>query len=206
MAGRSCRRALDLGCATGRAAFELARGFEAVDGIDYTARFIRIALALKEGQRVSYAIPSEGDLTEVREIDPVALGLAEVAARVAFWQGDAANLKPQFTGYDLIFAGNLIDRMQRPRAFLASVHERLNPGGLLILTSPYTWLTEFTPKEEWLGGYTRDGRPVTTLEGLHEQLDGHFRLIDRRDVPFVLRETARKFQHTLAEMTVWERR
>ncbi|MCU0841030.1 MAG: nucleotidyltransferase family protein, partial [Thiobacillaceae bacterium] len=30
------------------------------------------------------------------------------------------------------------------------------------------------------------------------------RLVDRRDVPFVIRETARKFQHTLAEMTVWE--
>lgn len=206
MAERPRRRALDLGCATGRAAFELARGFEAVEGIDYTARFIRIALALKEGQRVQYAIPTEGELTESREIDPVALGLAEVAGRVAFWQGDAANLKPQFTGYDLIFAGNLIDRLSRPRAFLDSVHERLNPGGLLILTSPYTWLTEFTPKEEWLGGFTRDGRPVTTLEGLHEHLDAHFRLIDRRDVPFVLRETARKFQHTLAEMTVWERR
>jgi hypothetical protein len=25
-----------------------------------------------------------------------------------------------------------------------------------------------------------------------------------RDVPFVIRETRRKFQHTVAELTVWE--
>jgi 5-histidylcysteine sulfoxide synthase/putative 4-mercaptohistidine N1-methyltranferase len=206
MADRPRRRAMDIGCATGRASFELARGFEQVEGIDYTARFIRLALALKEQGEFAYAIPTEGELSEMRMIRLADLGLTEAATRVAFWQGDAANLKPQFTGYDLVFAGNLIDRMARPRAFLSTVHERLNPGGLLILTSPYTWLTEYTAKSEWLGGFERDGRPVTTLEGLHANLDLHFRLLDRRDVPFVIRETARKFQHTLAEMIVWERR
>ena len=206
MAERPRHRALDIGCATGRSAFELARGFEAVEGIDFTARFIRLALQLKERGEIAYAIATEGDLTESRLIRLADLGLADAADRVAFWQGDAANLKPQFTGYDLIFAGNLIDRMLRPRAFLETVHERLNPGGLLILTSPYTWLEEFTPKSEWLGGFTREGRPMTTLDGLHAILDARFHLIDRRDVPFVIRETARKFQHTLAEMTVWERR
>jgi hypothetical protein len=28
---------------------------------------------------------------------------------------------------------------------------------------------------------------------------------DPRDVEFVIRETARKFQHTLSQLTVWER-
>jgi 5-histidylcysteine sulfoxide synthase/putative 4-mercaptohistidine N1-methyltranferase len=205
MAGRPMRRALDIGCGPGRSSFELARGFQAVEGIDFTARFIRLALALKEQGEFAYAIPTEGELTERRLIRLAELGLADVAGRLAFWQGDAANLKPQFTGYDLVFAGNLIDRMVCPRAFLATVHERIEPGGLLILTSPYTWLEEYTVKTEWLGGYERDGRPVTTLDGLHAILDAHFRLIDRRDLPFVIRETARKFQHSLAEMTVWER-
>ncbi|MGQ9862382.1 MAG: 5-histidylcysteine sulfoxide synthase [Thiobacillaceae bacterium] len=206
MAGRPRRRALDLGCATGRSAFELARGFEIVEGVDYTARFIRLALALKEVGEFAYAIPMEGDLSETRVIRLADLGLMQAADRVAFWQGDAANLKPQFKGYDLIFAGNLIDRMARPRAFLSTIHERLQSGGLLILTSPYTWLEEYTAKSEWIGGFERDGRAVTTLDGLHAILNTHFHLVDRRDVPFVLRETARKFQHSLAEMTVWERR
>ncbi|HIG79018.1 MAG TPA: 5-histidylcysteine sulfoxide synthase, partial [Cycloclasticus sp.] len=36
-------RALDLGCAVGRASFELAQHFDTVTGIDFSARFIRIA-------------------------------------------------------------------------------------------------------------------------------------------------------------------
>lgn len=43
-------RALDIGCATGRASFELARHFAHVDGVDYSARFIDVALALASGQ------------------------------------------------------------------------------------------------------------------------------------------------------------
>ncbi|MBL3278667.1 methyltransferase domain-containing protein, partial [Klebsiella pneumoniae] len=40
MGGRPARRALDLGCATGRASFELARHFDHVTGVDFSARFI----------------------------------------------------------------------------------------------------------------------------------------------------------------------
>jgi len=200
-------RALDIGCATGRSSFELARHFEHVDGVDFTARFIRLALALKEVGQVSYELPVEGELTEHRTVRLGDLDLADIAARVDFAQGDACNLKPLFTGYDLIFAGNLIDRLYSPRRFLEQVHDRLNPGGLLVLTSPYTWLEEFTAKEEWLGGYLRHGQPVTTLQGLHEVLDLHFQALGEPcQVPFVIRETARKFQHTRAEMTVWKKK
>lgn len=207
MAGRPTGRALDIGCATGRTSYELARVFGQVHGVDFTARFIRLAIALQEKGEISYELPTEGELSEPRSIRLADLGLAGSAGKVEFWQGDAGNLKPQFTGYDLVFAGNLIDRMVRPRSFLEGVHERLNPGGLLVLTSPYTWLEDFTAKEEWLGGFTRHGQPVTTLDGLHAVLDAHFRLIaGPQAVPFVIRETQRKYQHTLAEMTVWERR
>ena len=206
MADKPKRRALDLGCATGRSTFELARSFEEVHGIDFSARFIRIGLALKEQGAIRYDIPTEGELKTPRSVRLADLGLADSSPRVQFWQGDACNLKEQFSGYDLIFAGNLIDRLYSPRRFLEQVHERLNPGGLLVLTSPYTWLADFTAKAEWLGGFLRDGQPVTTLDGLHAVLDAHFhRIGEPRAVPFVIRETARKHQHTLAEMTVWER-
>ena len=87
------------------------------------------------------------------------------------------------------------------------MHERLNPGGLLLLTSPYTWLEEHTRREEWIGGFKKDGENVTTLDGLKAMLGEHFRLVNGPlEVPFVIRETKRKFQHTLAEVTIWERR
>jgi hypothetical protein len=75
----------------------------------------------------------------------------------------------------------------------------------LVLTSPYSWSEEFTKKEEWLGGYRKAGEPVWTLDGLKGILDSSFRLLgEPRDVPFVIRETRRRFQHTLAEVTAWE--
>jgi len=207
MAGRPMRRALDLGCSVGRATFELARGFEQVTGLDFSANFIRMAIAMQEQGAIRYTCREEGDLVTYREQTRTALGLDAVADKVAFFQADACNLKALYTDYDLIFAGNLIDRLYSPRRFLRMIHERIVPGGLLVLTSPYTWLEEFTARDEWLGGWRRDGEPFATREALHELLAPHFRPMgEPEDIPFVIRETARKFQHTIAELTAWERR
>ncbi|GAA3527192.1 5-histidylcysteine sulfoxide synthase [Zobellella aerophila] len=197
-------RALDLGCSVGRASLELARTFAQVDGIDFSARFIQHGFQLKETGQTRYAIPAEGELVEFREASLVDLGYDGLEHRVNFVQGDACNLKPCFTGYDLIFCGNLIDRLYDPALFLGQVHERLNEGGYLVLTSPYTWLTQYTPKEKWLGGIKINGENFTTLDGLKCILDCRFELVDVLDLPLVIRETRRKFQHTIAEMTVWK--
>jgi len=206
MKDRPKERALDVGCAIGRSSFELAREFDEVIGVDFSARFIQEAIRLKESGILRYAIPTEGELEEYHEVRLNKFGLEHASKKVNFWQADACNLKPIFTDFDLVFAGNLIDRLYDPAKFLESMAERIRKGGLLILTSPYTWQEESTPKEKWIGGYKRDGEPVTTLQGLEEILGGDFRLIDTQEIPFVIRETARKHQHTIAQMSVWERR
>ena len=206
MQGQSLKTALDLGCATGRASFELAKHFNHVTGIDFSARFIGLALKLAQQGVVRYTMKTEGDLVSYQERTLASLDLEGVADKVEFWQGDACNLKPNFTGYDLILAANLIDRLYSPRQFLSKIHERLNLGGILMITSPYTWLEEHTPREEWLGGFKKDGENVTTLDGLKEALNAHFDLIKAPiKVPFVIRETQHKFQHTLSEVTFWKR-
>jgi len=203
---RPRRRALDLGCAVGRASYELAREFESVTGIDFSARFIRVALQLKEKGAAHYELVEEGDIVSYHEARLSELGLDQVSGSVEFFQGDATNLKPQFTGYDLVLAANLIDRLSDPKRFVETIHERLNPGGILVITSPYTWLEEFTKKENWLGGFRRGGEPQLTLDALREQLSPHFVMLDApQNVEFVIRETRRKFQHTVAELTVWQR-
>jgi 5-histidylcysteine sulfoxide synthase/putative 4-mercaptohistidine N1-methyltranferase len=206
MGARPKRRALDLGCAVGRASFELAKSFDFVSGIDFSARFIRIAYQLQEKGVIHYQLPEEGEIVSFHEQRLDDFGLAGLGAKIEFFQGDAHNLKPQFTGYDLVLAANLLDRLYDPARFLGTIHQRLNPGGLLVLASPYTWLEEFTKKENWVGGVRRAGEPFTTLEGLQEQLGANFRMLgEPRDVPFVIRETARKFQHTTSQVTIWER-
>ena len=148
-------KALDIGCAVGRASFELARVFEHVTGIDFSARFIQHSVQLTKGETLRYTLATEGELVQYKACSLHQLGLEETKDKVEFYQGDACNLKANFTGYDFIFAANLIDRLYRPRQFLSQIHERLNMGGVLMIASPYTWLEEHTPREEWIGGFKK---------------------------------------------------
>jgi putative 4-mercaptohistidine N1-methyltranferase len=200
------RRALDLGCAVGRASFELAACFEQVTGIDFSSRFIAIANRLKQRGRFRYRLPEEGELLAEQEVFLVDLGLAANAAKVAFYQGDAQRLEPHLRHFDLILAANLIDRLGNPAGFLAAIHQRLAVGGLLAIASPYTWLEEFTPRTQWLGGRYRSGEALTSLKGLREKLEGRFVEVDApQEVEFVLRENARKYQHGISQLTLWRR-
>jgi len=202
---RHIKRALDLGCATGRATFELARFCDFVTGIDFSARFVKVGTEMKDRGSFRYVLPEEGSLVSYHETTLREFGLDELTDKVEFWQGDAHNLKPQFKDYDLVLACNLIDRLYEPQRFLDNIRERMAPGGLLVIFSPYTWLEEFTPMAQWLGGKKIDGENVTTLDGLHAALSPHFKALGQpRDLEFVIRETRRKFQHTRSQMTVWE--
>ncbi|MDM5272181.1 5-histidylcysteine sulfoxide synthase [Sulfurovum sp. zt1-1] len=206
MRQKSKGRALDVGCAIGRSSFELAREFDEVIGVDFSARFIQQAQLLKEEGVLRYSIPIEGELEWFEEVSLNTYGLEEIAHKVSFWQADACNLKSIYEGFDLIFAGNLIDRLYDPGKFLDSLAARLNEEGMLILTSPYTWMEEYTPKEKWIGGYKKDGNAVTTLDGLMEYLGGDFVLVDTQEIPFVIRETERKHQYTIAQMSIWQKK
>jgi putative 4-mercaptohistidine N1-methyltranferase len=200
------RKAFDIGCAIGRSSFELARGFDEVIGVDFSARFIQEAEALRENSVLRYAMKTEGELENFYEVNLADFDLEEERQKVSFSQADACNLKPIYKDFDLIFGGNLIDRLYDPKKFLDSLASRINDGGMLILTSPYTWQEESTPKEKWIGGYKRDGENVTTIDGLKETLGNDFELIDTKDVPFVIQETARKHQYTIAHMTIWQKK
>jgi putative 4-mercaptohistidine N1-methyltranferase len=135
------------------------------------------------------------------------MGLKDVSDKVEFYQGDACNLKSTLTGYDLVLAANLIDRVYDPTLFLTTIRERINPGGILLIASPYTWLEEHTKKQDWLGGYKKDGENYTTLDGLKAVLGPDFDLLrEPQQVPFVIRETSRKFQHSLSDVTLWVKR
>jgi len=203
-------RALDLGCSVGRSTFELAKlGFQEVIGIDLSARFFQMAFKFRELQKLHYKMPIEGDIQEDRVIDLVKLGLQDVKDRVKFYQGDASNLNAQKLGkFDLVFGGNLLCRMKVPRKLLLNVHEFLNPGGIFILVSPCTWLTDFTDKEEWIGGYVKkDGTCVTTYQGIKSYLQDRFvEIKEPHEVEFVIRETGRKFQHSFSQATYWKKK
>jgi hypothetical protein len=109
--------------------------------------------------------------------------------------------------FDVVLAANLIDRVKRPKKLLHSFSEIVCPGGHLIITSPYTWLEEFTPAAEWLGGI-RDtvGQAMLSLPRMKRELNSSFNLEHTQDMPFLIREHARKFQWSVAQATVWKRK
>lgn len=203
----SRHKALDLGCAVGRSCFELARYFDTVYGVDFSARFIQAADALQRFETIEYSLITEGELTEQRKIALAELNLPpEKINQIHFLQGDACNLHRHLTGFDLIIASNLIDRLYDPKKFLLDIIERMNSNGVLAICSPYTWLEEYTHRENWLGGFTEQGNSISTFAGLKRILEPHFRLItDPIDIPFVIRETARKFQHSISQLTLWQK-
>ena len=207
LAGRSAARALDVGCGAGRLSFELARAVPDVTGLDLSARIIQAGVALQQRGRYPYAVVDEGELTTHRWADLSRVGLEAVRDRVQFVQGDPCNLKPLYRGYDVVTAANVLDRLREPAAFLAEMADRVNPGGLLVLSAPYDWREGVTPKGGWIGGFKKDGETYTTLDGLRSILEPHFRLLPGFpcDVPYVTRDTARTYRHGIAEATVWER-
>ena len=120
---RPTKRALDIGCALGRSSFELATACAEVTGLDFSARFISAAETLRRDGRLRYTLPTEGELVEFCEAT-LPPHLHDNIDRVSFWQADACNLKSQFSGYDLILAGNLIDRLYDPAKFLRDIIDR----------------------------------------------------------------------------------
>lgn len=192
----SPQRALDLGCAVGRSAFELARqGVAGVTGIDYSQSFVDAAQHLVTQDGLPYERVDEGAATTA-----LVARLPQDTPRsgVYFEQGDAMNLRADLGSFDLVHAANLLCRLTDPARLLARLPELVKPGGQLLLTTPCTWLEDFTPRGNWPAGSTRDW--------LKTELAANFDLVLEKDLPFLIREHARKYQWSVAWGTRWLRK
>lgn len=187
-------RALDLGCAVGRSTFEISRHCPDTLGIDLSQSFISAAESLRRGNTLSYSRTDDGRVaTRLAArlpdgIDP---------SRVRFETGDAMNLRGDLGDFDRVHAANLLCRLPDPKRLLGRLPSLVRPGGDLVLATPTTWLEEFTPRENWPDGPTGDW--------LYHYLSPNFDLLSSDEVPFVIRETARKFQWSSSLVTVWRR-
>ena len=66
--------------------------------------------------------------------------------RVQFSVGDACSLPKDLGQFGMILAANLICRLPEPMKFFNRLKDLVVPAGILIITSPYTWLQQYTPK------------------------------------------------------------
>ncbi|MDP0496291.1 MAG: 5-histidylcysteine sulfoxide synthase [Verrucomicrobiota bacterium JB024] len=202
--GRPRTRAMELGCKVGRTAFELAVEFDSVLALDPTARTIRIGVEMTDKGYTQWEIPREGELVDFRQANLKDLGLDASRGKVEFMQADLSNMKDLYRGFDLIVVTNLLERSYNPAQFLKTVHERLNPGGLLVIACTNEWRESFTKKEHWIGGYKdATGENVSTRDGLAALLPRFRESREPVDVPFALRRSGRTWDHALSQVTFW---
>lgn len=200
-------RILDLNADTGRLAFELTRKYNDVTALDFTARMIRIPIQLQEQGYVRYTAKDEGELVFYRDIVLADFGLTEAKDNILFMQSDAMNLKPNYSGYDLIIIPALLEELSDPLLFLSHIHERLNDKGYLILASDYEWDRAITPRDKWPGGFKRDGEPVTSLDGIKVALAPQFELLsDPQEIRRTIKRSSRLTENRLTQVTIWKKR
>ncbi|CAN0369217.1 unnamed protein product, partial [Discosporangium mesarthrocarpum] len=97
-----------------------------------------------------YQSVEEGDVHLPRVAE---LPAGVMPARAEFSWGDACALDgqqldgQQLGTFDAVLASNLLCRLPRPRVFLESLRALVKPGGVAVIVSPYSWLSEYTPRK-----------------------------------------------------------
>ena len=187
--------ALDLGCAVGRSTFEMAKDFKKVIGIDYSREFIDCTQKLKESQQLNYWRKDSG--SEGLELTTVVDPKIDVR-RLHFQQGDACALPSNLNHFDAVLLANVLCRLPEPLICLErmqGVNALVRPGGVLVMTTPFSWLEEYTPKSKWLKGLQDVQKVLTEFELIHEE-----------ELPFMIREHRRKFEYIITKASVWKRK
>jgi len=206
-------RALDMGCAVGGASFELAKTFDHVDAFDFSENFVSTAKKMQAEEDIRFRIPVEAELyEEVRAVHENGV-TPNVLAKVNFFTGDACDIQNmaesgQLKSYDGIIMSNLLCRLPDPMACLNGLNGIVNKGGVVVMVTPFSWLTEFTPRSKWLGGFYDpvSKEPIRSKDVLKEIMeDRGFEKIHEEEVPLVIREHQRKYQYIVSEATAWRK-
>ncbi|KAL3929170.1 MAG: hypothetical protein SGARI_004828 [Bacillariaceae sp.] len=76
------------------------------------------------------------------------------------------------------------------------------------MVTPFSWLTEFTPRGKWLGGFSDpvSKEPIRSKDVLQGVMhDNGFEKVHEEEMPLMIREHARKYQYIVSEATGWRK-
>lgn len=135
-------RALDIACGGGRVSFELTAMFDEVVGVDYTARRLIPAFALRERGSCNYSVVpkqdgsergAEGNARVSRTVDANRYPWGSTREKATFYQADPANLHLHLDHFALIVCWDCLHRCPRPDLVPPHLLSRLLPGGVLVI-------------------------------------------------------------------------
>ena len=108
------------------------------------------------------------------------------------------------SGFDAALLSNLLCRLPDPAACLRQFVEDeslLNPGGVLVIVSPNSWMAQYTDEENFLDGESSE----VAVAKIGAILEG-FELLHEDDLPFMIREHRRKYEYVVSQVSVWRKR
>lgn len=192
-AGERVELAVELGCSTGRIVAELAAGADRVCGLDLSFGAVRRARRLLDGERVEYARRVIG--RRYAAAHATAGDRAVPAGRRLLVCGDALD-PPLVPGvFGRVVALNLLDSVASPRQLLAVLDGLCQPGGEIIVSSPYAWQSSVMADHERLGWCaTGEADPAGELTGLLRAgtgLGARYEIEDEAELPWTLRRDSR---------------
>lgn len=200
-------RVLDVGCAVGGSSFELATKFDAVVGFDFSQAFVDAAEEMRTVGSKQFQLSMEAGVSE--SVVAVHEKHVDEAARrkIQFQTGDACHMEEIEGTFDGAVVANLLCRVPEPLLVLDGLSAKLNQGGVVVLSTPFSWLEQFTNKENWLGGYHNDnGVAVYSKDTLKEEMEARgFTKIHEEQMPVLIREHRRKYQYIISEATAWRK-
>jgi hypothetical protein len=71
----------------------------------------------------------------------------------------------------------------------------VKPCGVLVMTTPFSWLEQYTTRERWLDGISAVAQVLSEFE-----------LVAQEELPFLIREHQRKFEYIVTLASVWRRK
>jgi uncharacterized protein YbaR (Trm112 family)/SAM-dependent methyltransferase len=192
-AGHRVELAVELGCSTGRIVAELAAGADRVCGLDLSFGAVRRARRLLDGERVEYARRVVG--RRYAAAHAAAGDRAVPAGRRLLVCGDALD-PPLVPGvFGRVVALNLLDSVASPRQLLAVLDGLCQPGGEILVSSPYAWQSSVMADHERLGWSAADAAdPAAELTALLRAgtgLAARYEIEDEAELPWTLRRDAR---------------
>ena len=203
----SIKTVLNLNADTGRLAFELAMHYDDITALDITARMIRLPIQLQEQGYMRYTIKDEGEIMFFRDVVLSDYGLDEGKEKIMFMQADPMNIRPIYTGYDLVVAPSLLEELSDPKLFLSHIDDRINDGGYLVILSSYNWDINKTPRDKWIGGFKEAGEPVTSFDGLNDVLGDKFDLSGEPfDMTLSIKKSSRVTEQRTLQATIWKKK
>lgn len=211
---------LEVGCGPGSNAFQFAKHFPFVMGIDHDQDLVQVAKNLHSKINsktsiqadVSLHLRGEGELVDSTTISLQEYKEGELGS-IEFRCADPMCLPAELKGFDVVIFNDIIDKVSSPNSVLSRLGGARGlvreVSGLMVMVSCYQWDANVTPKSLWLGGYKDPvtGEDVASEETLQQRLQQDFVLVHRSLLPTLWQKDARgNITGKLLSATFWTRR